>query len=63
MTIDDLMVELTDAKDKWGNIPVVYWTGASSQEPDVFIGLHRSGNRFFFGGKDGLPMSAKVHNA
>ncbi len=55
MTIEDLIAELVKAKDSYGNIPVVHWTGASAQEPDVFIGRHRTGDRFFIGAKGGLP--------
>lgn len=51
MTITQVIAELREVLERHGDLPVVYDDRSMATEPEIFVGLHRSGNRVWLSGK------------
>lgn len=59
MKISELASDLKLTEAEFGDIEVVYWTGATAQPVDTFVGLHRSGNRYYIGSAQSIRLSTE----
>ncbi len=59
-----LLKKIQDAMEKYGDMPVAHWTGASPQTSDCMIAVHEKRGPFFFVGQKGmLPIDSGEGNA